>query len=127
MTSHDADGQPLTTAYQWTRNGTDISGATSATLNLATAGNGDRGDLIRVRVTVNDGTATSAPLTSSPVTVANTAPAATVALSPASPGTAATADRDRDQERRRRRSGRPDLRLEGQRHDGAHVLERRAC
>jgi hypothetical protein len=90
VTSHDVDGDPLTTAYQWTRNGTDISGATSSTLNLATAGNGDRGDLIRVRVTVNDGTASSAPLTSSPVTVANTAPAATVALSPASPGTNAT-------------------------------------
>ena len=42
--------------------------------NLATAGNGDRGDLIRVRVTVNDGTANSAPVTSSPVTVVNSAP-----------------------------------------------------
>ena len=40
------------------------SGATGATLNLATAGNGDRGDLIGVRVTVNDGTVTSAPVTS---------------------------------------------------------------
>ena len=27
VTSHDADGDPLTTSYQWTRNGTDISGA----------------------------------------------------------------------------------------------------
>ncbi|HSK96350.1 MAG TPA: hypothetical protein VK891_07020, partial [Euzebyales bacterium] len=90
VTSHDADGNPLTTAYQWTRNGTDISGATGSTLNLASAGNGDKGDLIRVRVTVNDGTATSAPVTSSPVTVANTAPVATVGLAPASPGTAAT-------------------------------------
>jgi hypothetical protein len=90
VTSHDADGNPLTTAYQWSRNGTDIAGATGATLNLATAGNGDRGDLIRVRVTVNDGTASSPPLTSSPVTVANTAPTATVGLSPASPSTGAT-------------------------------------
>ena len=74
VTSHDAEGNPLTTSYQWTRNGTDIVGATGSTLNLATAGNGDRGDLIRVRATVNDGTLTSAPVTSSPVTVANSAP-----------------------------------------------------
>ena len=39
-----------------------------------TAGNGDRGDLIRVRATVNDGSLTSAPVTSSPETVANSAP-----------------------------------------------------
>src|SRR4029077_16553187 len=55
-------------------NGTDIGGATASTPNPATAGNGDRGDLIRVRATVNDGTLTSAPVTSSPVTVANSAP-----------------------------------------------------
>ena len=74
VTSHDANGDPLTTSYQWTRNGTNIAGATSSTLNLATAGNGDRGDLIRVIATVNDGTADSAPVTSSPVTVVNSAP-----------------------------------------------------
>ena len=45
VTSHDAEGNPLTTSYQWTRNGTDIVGATGSTLNLATAGNGDQGDL----------------------------------------------------------------------------------
>ena len=90
VTSHDADGDPLTTAYQWTRNGTDISGATASTLNLATAGNGDRGDLIRVRVTVSDGPATSQPMTSNPVTVVNTAPSATVSLAPANPQTDAT-------------------------------------
>jgi CSLREA domain-containing protein len=90
VTSHDANGDPLTTAYQWTRNGTDIAGATGSTLNLGTAGNGDKGDLIRVRVTVNDGATTSAPVTSSPVTVANTAPTATVSLAPSSPQTDAT-------------------------------------
>ena len=42
VTSHDAEGDTLTTSYQWTRNGTDIAGATGATLNLATAGNGDQ-------------------------------------------------------------------------------------
>ena len=52
------------------RNGNDISGETGATLDLSAAGNGDRGDVIRVRVTVSDGTATSAPVTSAPVAVA---------------------------------------------------------
>ena len=51
----------LTTSYQWRRNGTDIVGRHGSTLNLATAGNGDRGDAIRVRVTVNDGSAHAAP------------------------------------------------------------------
>ena len=74
VTSHDAENDPLTTSYQWRRNGLDIAGATGATLNLATAGNGDRGDQITVRVTVNDGHATSAPVTSTPVTVVNTSP-----------------------------------------------------
>ena len=74
VTSHDADGHPLTPAYQWTRNGTDIPGATTATLDLALAGNGDRGDLIRVRATVSDGAATSVPVTSASVTVLNSAP-----------------------------------------------------
>jgi large repetitive protein len=90
VTSHDAEGNPLTTSYQWTRNGTNISGATGATLDLATAGNGDKGDLIRVIATVNDGSLNSAPVTSSPVTVANTPPVATVGLAPSSPDTAAT-------------------------------------
>ena len=74
VTSHDANSDPLTTSYQWTISGVDIAGATSSTLNLATAGNGDRGDLIRVRVMVNDGFANSDPVTADPVTVANSAP-----------------------------------------------------
>ena len=61
MTSHDAEGDTLTTSYQWIRAGSTSRGATNATLDLATAGNGDRGDLITVRVTVNDGTVSSAP------------------------------------------------------------------
>ena len=40
VTSHDADGDPLTYAYQWTKNGTDIAGATASTLNLAQTANG---------------------------------------------------------------------------------------
>ena len=46
------------------RNGADIAGATGATLDLGTAGNGDAGDTIAVRVTGNDGTADSTPLVS---------------------------------------------------------------
>ena len=61
VTSHDDEGVALTTSYQWTRATLDIPGATGATLNLATAGNGDKGDQIAVRVTVNDGTSPSAP------------------------------------------------------------------
>ena len=103
VTSHDADGDALTTSYQWIRNGNDISGETGATLDLSAAGNGDRGDVIRVRVTVSDGAATSAPVTSAPVSLANTAPIATVSLDEHSPSTnasltanATTSDADGD-------------------------------
>lgn len=89
----DPDGDTLTYTYQWTNNGNDIAGATGATHNLTGAGNGNRGDLIRVRVTASDGSLQSPPVTSGAVTVANTAPTATVALSPTSPGTNATAPR----------------------------------
>ena len=41
-------------AYQWMADGAAISGATASTLNLATAGNGDRGDVIRADVTARD-------------------------------------------------------------------------
>ena len=90
VTSHDPDGDTLTTQYQWTKNGTDIPGATNPTLNTATAGNGDRGDVMRVRVTVSDASLTSTPLTSAPVTILNTAPSASVALDDHAPGTNAT-------------------------------------
>ena len=90
VTSHDPEGNPITHAYQWTKNGVDIAGATNPTLNLATAGNGDKGDVIRLRVTASDGSLTSPPLTSAPVTILNTAPTATVALDDHSPGTNAT-------------------------------------
>jgi fibronectin type 3 domain-containing protein len=87
VTASDPDGDPLTYTYQWTKNGPDIPGATDSTLNLATAGNGDRGDLIRVRVTASDGVHASSPTTSDPVTVVNAPPTATVSLSPTSPTT----------------------------------------
>ncbi len=80
--SHDVNNDPITHQYQWIRNGSDIAGQTGPTLNLATAGNGNKGDTIAVRVTANDGTANSAPVTSSAVTILNTVPTATVGLSP---------------------------------------------
>ena len=87
VTSHDPEGSTVTYSYQWVKNGTDIPGATGASLDLGVAGNGDRGDAIAVRVVGNDGTLDSAPVTSAPVTVTNTPPTATVSLSPSSPDT----------------------------------------
>ncbi len=39
----DADGDPLTYRYQWLRNGTEIAGATTSSLNLDDAGSGGQG------------------------------------------------------------------------------------
>ena len=70
--------------------GRPISGATTSSLDLSLAGNGDAGDVIRVRATVDDGDLTSAPATSDPVTVSNSAPSATVVLSDDAPATGDT-------------------------------------
>ena len=59
-------------------------------MNLATAGNGDKGDQISLRVTASDGSLQSTPVTSAARTVANSAPSATVSLAPANPGTNVT-------------------------------------
>ena len=103
VTAHDADGDPLTYTYQWTRNGTDIAGATSATLDLAQSGAGDRGDVVAVRVVASDGQATSAPVTSNAVTIANSRPTLSVALDRTAPTSrdvltaiATASDRDGD-------------------------------
>ena len=103
VTAHDADRDALTYAYQWIRNGADISGAIGATLDLSVAGNGDRGDAIAVRATASDGALTSAPVTSTAVVIADTAPMATVALNTTTPTThtilvamATASDADRD-------------------------------
>ncbi|MGH2594990.1 MAG: metallophosphoesterase, partial [Actinomycetota bacterium] len=87
VTSHDPDGQSVTLSYQWLKNGSPIAGATGSTLNLSVAGNGDRGDQLSVRVTASDGISSSAPVTSSAVTVQNSTPTATVSLSPTPPST----------------------------------------
>jgi hypothetical protein len=86
-TARDADNDALTYAYQWTRNASDIPGATAATLDLSIAGHGDRDDSIAVRVTASDGTLTSTPVTSDTVAVADTGPVMSVALNTSSPTT----------------------------------------
>jgi hypothetical protein len=84
----DPDGDPLTYHYQWLRNGTPIAGATSSSLNLSTAGNGDRADAIRVEVYATDGRGAASDAVSDTETVANTAPTAgTATLKPAVPST----------------------------------------
>ena len=90
VASSDLDGDAVAYAYQWRKNGVDLAGETAATLDLSVAGNGSKADGISVRVTGNDGTASSTPSTSTAVTVANTAPSATVTLAPAAPSTTAT-------------------------------------
>jgi hypothetical protein len=90
VTASDPDGDALTTTYQWTRNGTDIAGATSSSLFLGGANNGDRGDNIRVRVRVADASLQSDPVTSGPVTIGDSAPTASVVITPLGPGTNAT-------------------------------------
>ena len=90
VASSDLDGDAVAYAYQWRKNGVDLAGETAATLDLSVAGNGSKADLISVRVTGNDGTASSTPSTSTAVTIANTAPSATVTLAPAAPSTTTT-------------------------------------
>ena len=87
VVAHDPDGDPLTFTYQWTRNGTDLAGATGASLDLSVAGHGDRGDAIAVHVTASDGSLSSAPVTSAAVVIVDTAPVASVTLSPSAPTT----------------------------------------
>ncbi|RYX82404.1 hypothetical protein EON83_19520 [bacterium] len=88
VSATDADGDAVQNSYQWAKNGTDIVGATGATLDLSVAGNGDKGDSITVRVVATDGSSSSAPVTSSPVVVANSAPVvSSVTITPTNPTT----------------------------------------
>ena len=103
VTSHDPEGSPVTYSYQWLKGGVAISGATNATLNLSGTNNGNKGDQISLRVRGSDGFLLGSPLTSSAVTVANTAPTATVSLNKNNPqdnetltATATRADIDGD-------------------------------
>ena len=82
----DSDGDALTYHYAWSRNGTAIAGATSATLDLSQAGKGDRGDTIKVNVNVTDPAGHSSDGVSATVTVATTDPTVgTVSIRPTAP------------------------------------------
>jgi Purple acid Phosphatase, N-terminal domain len=82
----DPDGDQLSMHYRWLKGGTAISGQTAATLDLATAGNGDRGDTITVEAFASDGRGGTSATVSDSATVANTPPSAgSVTLSPAGP------------------------------------------
>ena len=82
VTSHDAENNAVSYGYQWVKNGVDIPGATGQNLDLSVAGQGDKGDVIRVQVIATEtGTngASSIPFTSTSVTIGNLAPVATAA------------------------------------------------
>ncbi|MEK6227095.1 MAG: hypothetical protein AABM40_12495 [Chloroflexota bacterium] len=94
-------GNPVTYTYEWSRNGAPIAGATTSTLDLSVAGNGDRGDTISVRVTASDGQLSSDASTS--VVISDRAPSAAVSLSNTAPvtnavvsATATASDADND-------------------------------
>jgi hypothetical protein len=88
----DGDAQ-AGTSYQWQKKGpsdagfADIAGATGSSLNLATAGNGDKGDQLRVLVTPRDGSAFGAGVLSNVATVVNSPPSASDLASPANGAT----------------------------------------
>ncbi len=81
----DPDGDALTYRYQWSKNGTAISGATGTTLDLSKAGNGDVGDTISVSCKAFDGQLESTAATDSLV-VQNTPPVAEFTWAPGGPG-----------------------------------------
>lgn len=94
---YDADSDPLTTTYAWTRNGTAVPGVTGPSYPL---GNQVKGDVIGVTITSSDGqVATSA---SASVSIADTpavlaaAPPTTLAFGTATSFTVTASDVDGD-------------------------------
>ena len=82
----DPDGDPVTFTYAWAVNG--VSTATSGT-TLSGVTWFSRGDTVTVTATPSDGAVSGTPSSAS-VTVANTAPSLTAALSPSTPSTSST-------------------------------------
>ena len=83
-TKTDADGDAVGLTYVWKVNGTAVRTFNTATgltdsLDLSLAGNGDLGDVVRVEVTPNDGTADGS-IASDHVTVADATTFATDAF-----------------------------------------------
>ncbi len=78
-TASDADGDTLTYSFQWKKNGNALLNETGPKLNLATPGNGDKGDAITCVVTITDSTNNTDTRTSDEVTVQNSAPVVTSA------------------------------------------------
>ena len=69
--AQDPNGDTITYEYQWNRNEQEIPRGTHSILDHNTF---KKGDLIRVKVTPNDGKARGAPFLSSPVKVLNSLP-----------------------------------------------------
>ena len=83
----DPENNPLTYVYTFSVNGAQKQSSSSPTFDLSVAGNGDKGQTVRVSVVANDGTNDSAP-GSAQVTVINTAPSlGAVSFTPAAPTT----------------------------------------
>ncbi len=81
-TRADDDGDAVSVSYGWLVNGAEIS----ATGSSLTGSEFDRGDTVACTVTPNDGEDDGEAVTSSTVTVANTAPTlASVSISPSDP------------------------------------------
>ena len=78
-------GAPVSYTYEWSRYGAIFAGATTSSFDLSVPGNGDRGDVITVRVTASDGQQTSSATAS--VVIADTPAQATLDLSNLTPST----------------------------------------
>jgi autotransporter-associated beta strand protein len=104
-TASDQSGHPVTLTYVWTVNGTVVqttsnTAALTDAFDLSAAGHGDKGDVVAVTVTPNNGILDGAPADDS-ITVANSPPTAAVTLAPADPTvnqtlTATATDADAD-------------------------------
>jgi hypothetical protein len=101
VTSHDPNNDPVNYSYQWSKNNVDISGATGATLNMATNGNGGKGDASACAWWPMTASTTARRSPPSPITVLNTVPVASVSIDNTTPGsndviTATATDSDLD-------------------------------